>query len=86
MLTVHVFYFILTASWLILTEIYGSTTDSTSYTSNVVTITHSESAAQAGSDDPSGTLQVHKDNFALYNVNVKNTVRFPPSLLLTHSD
>ncbi|KAJ7660444.1 carbohydrate esterase family 8 protein [Mycena rosella] len=54
--------------------IYGSTTDSTSYASNTVTITHSESAAQAGSDDPSGTLQVHKDNFALYNVNVKNTV------------
>ncbi|KAJ7618731.1 pectin lyase fold/virulence factor [Roridomyces roridus] len=53
--------------------IYGSTTDSTSYTSNSVTITHSESAAQAGSDPPTGTLQVNKDNFALYNVNVKNT-------------
>ncbi|KAJ7505887.1 putative pectin methylesterase [Mycena galericulata] len=53
--------------------IYGSTTDSTSYLSNSVTITHSESAAQAGSDDPSGTLRVHKDDFAMYNVNVKNT-------------
>ncbi|KAJ7914282.1 carbohydrate esterase family 8 protein, partial [Mycena leptocephala] len=50
-----------------------STTDTTSYTSNSVTITFSDSAAQAGSDDPSGTLRVHKDNFALYNVNVKNT-------------
>ncbi|KAJ7119772.1 pectin methylesterase [Mycena epipterygia] len=53
--------------------IYGSTTDSTSYTSNSVTITAADSAAAAGSDDPSGTLRVHKDNFALYNVNVKNT-------------
>ncbi|KAJ7258782.1 carbohydrate esterase family 8 protein [Mycena haematopus] len=53
--------------------IYGSTTDTTSYTSNSVTITFSDSAAAAGSDDPSGTLRVHKDNFALYNVNVRNT-------------
>ncbi|KAF8194383.1 pectinesterase [Mycena galopus ATCC 62051] len=53
--------------------IYGSTTDTTSYTSNSVTITFSDSAAEAGSDDPSGTLRVHKDDFALYNVNVRNT-------------
>ncbi|KAJ7480591.1 carbohydrate esterase family 8 protein [Mycena latifolia] len=53
--------------------IYGSTTDSTSYTANTVTLTHSLSAASAGNDDLSGTLRVHKDNFALYNINVKNT-------------
>ncbi|KAJ6624381.1 pectinesterase [Mycena sp. CBHHK59/15] len=53
--------------------IYGSTTDNTSYLDNSVTITFSDSAAQAGSDDPSGTLRVHKDDFAMYNVNVKNT-------------
>jgi pectinesterase len=53
--------------------IYGSTTDSTSYTSNSVTITFSDSAAAAGSDDLSGTFRVHKDDFALYNVNLKNT-------------
>ncbi|KAJ7050793.1 carbohydrate esterase family 8 protein [Mycena amicta] len=53
--------------------IFGSTTDTTSYTSNSVTITFSDSAAAEGSDDPSGTLRVHKDNFALYNVNVRNT-------------
>ncbi|KAJ7644742.1 putative pectin methylesterase [Roridomyces roridus] len=53
--------------------IYGSTTDSTSYVQNSVTITHSDSAAQEGSDQPSATLQVLKANFALYNVNVKNT-------------
>ncbi|KAJ7483581.1 putative pectin methylesterase [Mycena latifolia] len=55
------------------TTILGSTTDTTSYTSNSVTITHSLSAAAAGSDDLSGTLRVHKDNFAMYNVNVRNT-------------
>ncbi|KAF9464003.1 pectin lyase fold/virulence factor [Collybia nuda] len=53
--------------------IYGSTTDTTSYKSNSVTITHALSAGQAGNDDLTGTLRVHKDNFALYNVNVKNT-------------
>ncbi|KAJ6606939.1 carbohydrate esterase family 8 protein [Mycena sp. CBHHK59/15] len=55
------------------TTILGSTTDTSSYTSNAVTITHSLSAASAGSDDLSGTLRVHKDNFAMYNVNVRNT-------------
>jgi len=30
-------------------------------------------ASTAGSNDASGTLRVHKDNFKLYNVNVKNT-------------
>jgi pectinesterase len=53
--------------------IYGSTTDTSSYTSNSVTITHASNAGSAGSDDATGTLRVHKDNFALYNVNVKNT-------------
>ncbi|KAF7292662.1 Carbohydrate esterase family 8 protein [Mycena indigotica] len=53
--------------------IYGSTADTSSYTSNTVTITFSDSAAAEGSDDPSGTLRVKKDNFAMYNVNVKNT-------------
>ncbi|KAF7365672.1 Pectinesterase [Mycena venus] len=43
--------------------IYGSTTDTTSYTSNSVTITFSDSAAEAGSDDPSGTLRVKKDGY-----------------------
>ncbi|KAJ7693169.1 carbohydrate esterase family 8 protein [Mycena rosella] len=55
------------------TTIFGSTTDTTSYTSNSVTITHSLSATAAGNDDLSGTLRVHKDNFSLYNVNVRNT-------------
>jgi pectinesterase len=31
------------------------------------------SAAAAGSDDASGTLRIHKNDFKMYNVNVKNT-------------
>lgn len=57
----------------------GSTTNTASYTSNAVTITASNSAGTTGSDDLSGTLRVHKDDFALYNVNLKNTVRSMPS-------
>ncbi|KAF9483693.1 pectin lyase-like protein [Pholiota conissans] len=53
--------------------IFGSTTDTTSYLHNTVTITHSESAGQSGSDPTSATLQVNKANFKLYNVNLKNT-------------
>ncbi|CAK5271201.1 unnamed protein product [Mycena citricolor] len=56
-----------------MTTIYGYTTNTADYTSNVVNIQHSLSAAAAGGDDQSGTLRVHKDNFALYNINVKNT-------------
>ncbi|KAJ3754828.1 putative pectin methylesterase [Lentinula raphanica] len=53
--------------------IMGETADTSNYESNVVTISNSLSATAAGSDDLSGTLRVHKDDFALYNVNVKNT-------------
>ncbi|KAK0199648.1 pectin lyase fold/virulence factor [Desarmillaria ectypa] len=55
------------------TTIMGQTSDTTSYTSNTVTITHSSSLGTAGTDDLAGTLRVHKDDFALYNVNLKNT-------------
>ncbi|KAF5376573.1 hypothetical protein D9757_008268 [Collybiopsis confluens] len=53
--------------------ILGATSNTASQASNQVIITHSASLGTAGSDDLSGTLRVHKDNFALYNVNVKNT-------------
>ncbi|KAJ6487690.1 pectin lyase fold/virulence factor [Mycena sanguinolenta] len=53
--------------------IYGYTTDTTTYTGNQAIITAGVSAAAAGSDDASGTLRIHKDNFSMYNVNVKNT-------------
>ncbi|KAE9408331.1 pectin lyase-like protein [Gymnopus androsaceus JB14] len=53
--------------------IMGATSNTASFSSNEVTITHSASLGTAGSDDLSGSLRVHKDDFALYNVNVKNT-------------
>ncbi|KAF8900351.1 carbohydrate esterase family 8 protein [Mucidula mucida] len=55
------------------TTIMGATDDTSSYTGNTVTITYSMSAGEAGNDDESGTLRVHKDDFALYNVDIKNT-------------
>lgn len=53
--------------------IYGYTTDTTTYKSNQVNIQAGVDAGRAGSDDASGTLRVHKDDFKMYNVNVKNT-------------
>ncbi|KAF4617313.1 hypothetical protein D9613_005803 [Agrocybe pediades] len=53
--------------------IYGSTTDTTTYLKNTVNIQFGLSAGTAGSDDVSGTVRVHKNDFKLYNVNVKNT-------------
>ncbi|KAL9712368.1 hypothetical protein Ac2012v2_003605 [Leucoagaricus gongylophorus] len=53
--------------------IYGYTTDTSTYKNNQATIQFGLDAGQAGSDDASGTLRIHKDNFKMYNVNVKNT-------------
>ncbi|KIK64053.1 carbohydrate esterase family 8 protein [Collybiopsis luxurians FD-317 M1] len=53
--------------------IYGYTTDTTTYTSNQATIAFNSPANVAGSDDASGTLRIHKNNFSMYNVNVRNT-------------
>jgi len=53
--------------------IYGYTTDTTTYTSNQAIISFNSPASTAGSDDASGTLRIHKNNFSMYNVNVKNT-------------
>ncbi|KAF8968909.1 carbohydrate esterase family 8 protein [Flammula alnicola] len=53
--------------------IYGYTTDTTTFTSNQVVIQAGIPASTAGSDDASGTLRIHKNDFRLYNVNVTNT-------------
>ncbi|KAF5372592.1 hypothetical protein D9758_005124 [Tetrapyrgos nigripes] len=53
--------------------IYGYTADTSTYTQNQATITYSDGADTAGSNDASGTLRIHTDNFKMYNVNVKNT-------------
>jgi pectinesterase len=55
-------------------KIFGFTYDTTTYKSNTVIIQFGLSAKlTSGSDDASGTLRVHKDNFRMYNVHVKNT-------------
>ena len=52
--------------------IYGSTSDTGTYKSNTVTITHTMSSSDAGSLDASATLNIKSNNFKLYNVNVAN--------------
>jgi pectinesterase len=53
--------------------IYGYTTDTTSYANNKAIITHSESAAVAGNDEGSSTLDITVKNLKMYNVNVINS-------------
>ncbi|KAJ6557886.1 carbohydrate esterase family 8 protein [Mycena capillaripes] len=53
--------------------IYGYTTDTTTYTGNQAIITAGVPASTAGSDDASGTLRIHKNDFKMYNVHIKNT-------------
>ncbi|KAK1233368.1 hypothetical protein PQX77_003477 [Marasmius sp. AFHP31] len=53
--------------------IYGYTNDTNSYTGNQANIAFGLGVDVAGSGDASGTLRVHKDNFKMYNVNVRNT-------------
>ena len=52
--------------------LYGYTEDTSSYTSNAVTITHSISSSDAGSLDKSSTVNVVSDGFKMYNINVEN--------------
>ncbi|KAE9395821.1 carbohydrate esterase family 8 protein [Gymnopus androsaceus JB14] len=56
-----------------ITRVGKLTTYHTVAKSSSVLITNSLSATEAGSDDASGTLRIHTDDFSLYNVNVKNT-------------
>jgi pectinesterase len=44
-----------------------------SYESNTVTLTYNGAKATKGSDDASGTLRVHANSFAMYNIKVVNT-------------
>ena len=53
---------------------YGYTTDTSSYTSNVVNIVHSLSLLSGGSDDEhTGTVINTSANTKFYNINIKNT-------------
>lgn len=53
-------------------QIYGYTTDTMAYSANQATIQASVPASTAGSNDASGTLRIHKNDFKMYNVNVRN--------------
>ncbi|KAF9269414.1 pectinesterase [Marasmius fiardii PR-910] len=53
--------------------IYGYTTDTSTYTQNQATIIFNTGADQASSNDETGTLRIHTDDFKMYNVNVENT-------------
>lgn len=52
---------------------YGYTEDTTTYSSNQVTITNNLAVADGLSDEATGTLIVLADNFKMYNINVANT-------------
>ncbi|SJL09423.1 related to pectinesterase precursor [Armillaria ostoyae] len=54
-------------------QIYGETTTDDSYTDNTVTISYGLGASEAGSNDASGTVRVHGENVALYNLNIENS-------------
>lgn len=54
--------------------VYGYTTDTSSYHSNVVTITHSSSLLSgAANDEATGTVINKSANTKFYNINIKNT-------------
>lgn len=53
--------------------VYGYTEDTSSYASNVVTITHSASLASSDSDDDTATVRNWAENSAFYNINIKNS-------------
>ncbi|PBK71266.1 pectin lyase-like protein [Armillaria solidipes] len=58
-------------------KIYGETTTDDSYTDNTVTISYGLGASEAGSNDASGTVRVHGENVALYNLNIENSFGKP---------
>lgn len=42
------------------------------YSQNQAVLTHSASLATSASDDLTGTLRIHSNNVALYNIDVRN--------------
>ncbi|ESK82464.1 carbohydrate esterase family 8 protein [Moniliophthora roreri MCA 2997] len=53
--------------------IYGYTEDTSSYSGNQAVIAFNMGLDTAGSNDASGTLRIHTNDFKMYNVDVKNT-------------
>ncbi|TCD67387.1 hypothetical protein EIP91_012422 [Steccherinum ochraceum] len=58
-------------------QIFGQTNTPQSYSGNTVFITNNLPASTAGSNDKSGTVQVHAANVSLYNLNIANTYGKP---------
>ncbi|KLO20294.1 pectin lyase-like protein [Schizopora paradoxa] len=54
------------------TKILGYTTDTMDFNQNVAVLAHSASLATSTSDDTTGTLRIHSNNVALYNIDVRN--------------
>ena len=52
--------------------LYGETSNTGTYKSNKVTITHTITSTQAGTLDKSATVNVVSDGFKMYNINVVN--------------
>lgn len=52
--------------------LYGETSNTGTYKSNTVTITHTISSPEAGTLDKSATVNVVSDGFKMYNINVVN--------------
>ncbi|KAH8104080.1 pectin lyase-like protein [Cristinia sonorae] len=58
-------------------KIFGQTKAPQSFSGNTVSITNNLPASVAGSNDASGTVQVHATNVSLYNLNIANTYGKP---------
>jgi len=55
-------------------KLIGYTTNAASQGANQVTLAAAGNATAAGSDDASGTLQIHTNNVKIYNINIRNTL------------
>ncbi|KAI0332013.1 pectin lyase-like protein [Cubamyces sp. BRFM 1775] len=67
-------------------RVYGQTDAPSTYTGNTVTITNDIPASEAGSNDASGTIQVHAANVSLYNLNIANTYGKAQAIALSVQD
>ncbi|KAL0636222.1 hypothetical protein Q9L58_004783 [Maublancomyces gigas] len=56
-----------------LLTIYGSTTDTTSYTSNTVTITQGKSQDDSANNDLTATIRAFSAGLKIYNINIANS-------------
>jgi len=53
-------------------KILGYTTDVMDFNQNTAVLTHSASLQTSSSDDLTGTLRIHSNNVALYNIDIRN--------------